>query len=187
VTATFKKLIVLLVLAAVSSSLLVAYPFPPTNTHANLTATPLTTAPLTASEIAAAWPNLPSAKELYDAGGCLMVDLRYAGKQSPLVNGLPDGLPDPNSPTLYNVSSLYANCTSDDTILNLGIIVRNDPHIWLEYNSSIYVEVPTSYLQTTVQPYATAVQQVLNAQQTNTNFGFHLGNVQVANASAPSP
>lgn len=119
--------------------------------------------PLTASEIAAAWPNLPSAKALYDAGHYIMVDLRYAGKQVPHVNGFPEGDPDPNYPTVYNASSLIANCTSDDTLINLGITVHNDPHIWLEYNSSVYVEVPASYLQTSVQPYATAVQQILNA------------------------
>lgn len=129
---------------------------------------------LTPSEIAAAWPNLPTAKELYDTGSCLMIDLRYAGKQSIMANGLPGGLPDPNSPTVYDPSSLIANCTSNDPIIELGIVVQNDPHIWLQYNSSVWVEVPASYLQTSVEPYATAVQQILNA---------HLPNV----SASPSP
>jgi hypothetical protein len=122
---------------------------------------------LTPSEIAVAWPNLPSAKSLYDTGSCLMVDLRYAGKQSIMANGLPGELPDPNSPTVCDPSSLIANYTSNDPIINLGIIVQNDPHIWLQYNSSVWVEVPASYLQTSVEPYATAVQQILNAHLPN--------------------
>jgi hypothetical protein len=125
----------------------------------------LTRIPLTPSEIAAAWPNLPSAESLYDTGGCLMIDLRYSGKQSITANGLPgDGLPDPNSPIVCNMSYWIANYTSNDPIVNLGIIVQNDPHIWLQYNSSIWVEVPASYLQTSVEPYATAIRQLtLNA------------------------
>lgn len=135
--------------------------------------TALPRTPLTASEIAGAWPNLPSAKELYDSGSCLIIDLRYAGKQSKLAYGLPDELPgelpDPNSPAVYDMSSEIANYTSDDPIIDLGVIVHNNPHIWLEYNSSIWVQVPSSYLQTFVQPYATAVQQILNAHLHSTS------------------
>lgn len=120
---------------------------------------------LTPSEIAAAWPNLPSAKELYDTDS-LMIDLRYAGKQSTLANGLPGGLlPDPNSQTVYDMSSLIANYSSDDPIFDFGIIVQNNPHIWLQYNSTVWVEVPAKYLQTSVEPYATAVRQILNARK----------------------
>ena len=120
--------------------------------------------PLTANEIATAWPHLPNATELYNSGKCIVLDLRYAGKQSAIENGFPSGLPDENSPTIYNMTSAIANYTSNDPIIELGTVVQNDPHIMLEYNSSIYVEVPPSYLQTTVQPYATAIQQLTNAR-----------------------
>jgi hypothetical protein len=123
--------------------------------------------PLTASEIATAWPQLPTATELYDARQCIVIDLSYAGKQMATNNGLPGALPDQNSPTTYNMSSAIVNCTSNDPIIDLGVIIQNDPHIWLEYNSSIWVEVPPSYLQTSVQPYATAVQQIMNARLPN--------------------
>ena len=48
--------------------------------------------PLTDSEIEATWPNLPTAKQLYENEGGLVIDLRYCGKQ---VSSMNDDLPDP--------------------------------------------------------------------------------------------
>jgi hypothetical protein len=101
--------------------------------------------PLTNSEIEAAWPNLPTAKEIYSNDGCLVVDLRYCGKQ---VSSMNDELPDPNSPTVIDMASIIVNCTTSIPNSAHGVVMRNVPKIWLQYNSSLWVAVPPKYLTT---------------------------------------
>jgi len=103
--------------------------------------------PLTNDQIKAKWPNLPTAKQLYENEGGLVIDLRYCGKQ---VSSMNEALPDPNSPTVFNVTSTIVNCTTTlPDYLHGGLIV-NSPQIWLQYNSSIWIKVPSKYLQTTI-------------------------------------
>jgi hypothetical protein len=110
------------------------------------------TVPLSASDIAVAWPNLPTAQQLFNSVGVVSIDTSTLGKQGSWKN------PDPNAPTSLDLSSVISNCTSND--ITVYGIVQNNPHIWLQYNSTIWVEVPASYLNTTVQPYAAAIQQL---------------------------
>jgi len=101
--------------------------------------------PLTNDQIKAKWPNLPTAKQLYENEGGLVIDLRYCGKQ---VSSMNEALPDPNSPTVIDVTSTIVNCTTTVAdYLNGGLRV-NSPQIWLQYNSSIWIQVPLKYLTT---------------------------------------
>lgn len=116
--------------------------------------------PLTASDISNAWPDLPSANQVYNSGSCSIVDLNTFGKSVPVntTTGLPStsGV-NPNSQPCFNVSSTIVNCTS--TVLNYqtGQYISNVPTIWLQYNTTIWVQVPYNDLETGVQPYATAI------------------------------
>jgi hypothetical protein len=101
--------------------------------------------PLTNDQIKAKWPNLPTAKQLYENEGGLVIDLRYCGKQ---VSSMNEALPDPNSPTVIDVTSTIVNCTTTVAdYLNGGLRI-NSPQIWLQYNSSIWIQVPSKYLTT---------------------------------------
>jgi len=111
--------------------------------------------PLTNEEIKSRWSNLPSAKEIYGKEVCVVIDLRYCGKQ---VSSMTDELPDPDSPTVLDMSSIIVNCTMNVPDYLHGGIIRDVPHIWLKYNSSIWVAVPLKYL----------ISSELQTQQVNT-------------------
>jgi len=99
--------------------------------------------PLTDSEIKARWPDLPTAQELYSKGFCLVVDLRYCGKQ---VSSMNDDLPDPDSPIVVDIESMIVNCTMDIPDLLHGGILLDVPHIWLQYDNTTWVQVPMNIL-----------------------------------------
>lgn len=102
--------------------------------------------PLSNEEIESRWPNLPTAKQLYENGGGLVIDLRYCGKQVASMN---ESLPDPKSPTVYDVTSIIENCTTTSVDYHLGGLNVNTQRVWLQYNSSIWIQVPKSYFQQT--------------------------------------
>jgi hypothetical protein len=99
--------------------------------------------PLTDSEIKARWPDLPTAQELYSNGCCLVVDLRYCGKQ---VSSMNEALPDPDSPTVIDIESMIVNCTMDIPNFLHGGILHDVPHIWLQYDTTTWVQVPINRL-----------------------------------------
>jgi hypothetical protein len=101
--------------------------------------------PLTNEQIKAKWPNLPTAKQIYGNEGCLVIDLRYCGKQ---VSSMNEALPNPNSPTVIDVTSTIVNCTTTVADYLHGGLHVNSPQIWLQYNSSIWIQVPLKYLTT---------------------------------------
>jgi hypothetical protein len=98
--------------------------------------------PLTDSEIESRWPHLPTAQEIYN-NGCLVIDLRYCGKQ---VSSMNDCLPDPDSPTVIDIESIIVNCTMDIPDFLHGGILRDVPHIWLQYDNTTWVQVPMNIL-----------------------------------------
>lgn len=98
--------------------------------------------PLTNSEIEARWPDLPTAQEIYN-NGCLVIDLRYCGKQ---VSSMNEALPDPDSPTVIDIESMIVNCTMDVPDFLHGGILRDVPHIWLQYDNTTWVQVPMNIL-----------------------------------------
>ena len=75
-----------------------------------------------------------------------MIDTSTSGMQGSLKNL------DRNAPESLNLTSMVSNYTSNDVTI-YGRASNNDPHIWLQYNSTVWVEVPTLYLNTTVQPF----------------------------------
>lgn len=98
--------------------------------------------PLTDSEINARWPNLPTAQEIYN-NGCLVIDLRYCGKQ---VSSMNDGLPDPDSPKVIDIESIIVNCTMDIPDYLHGGIMLDVPQIWLQYDNTTWIQVPMNTL-----------------------------------------
>lgn len=96
---------------------------------------------LTESAIKAAWPNLPSAKELRQLPICFFVDSRdYSAK---------------------DFSSIIVNCTTNGINAYTGDIIRNQPQIWLQYDETIWILVPQNYLKQTYSSPNTnsAIQQ----------------------------
>lgn len=101
--------------------------------------------PLTNEEINVAWPKLPTAKQLYDEGDCLIYDSRYSGKK---VSSMDQIYPDTSSPTVIPMSNLVSNYTSTDIGALKNQLTTNSAHIWLQYNASVWVLVPQIYLET---------------------------------------
>jgi len=98
--------------------------------------------PLTDSEINARWPDLPTAQEIYN-NGCLVIDLRYCGKQ---VSSMNDGLPDPDSPKVIDIELIIVNCTMDIPDYLHGGIMLDVPQIWLQYDNTTWIQVPMNTL-----------------------------------------
>lgn len=103
--------------------------------------------PLTTAQIEKQWPNLPSAKELYKNDICVVIDLKYSGKQ---LTSLDDELPDPNSPTIIDMKSAITNCTTTTIDYQTGALKPNTPQIWLQYDDTTWIKVPPKYLQTPI-------------------------------------
>ena len=88
--------------------------------------------PLTSDEIAALYPNLPAADQLWNAKSCLFIDLNNYGKIDSL------------NPA--NIDLSIMNYTSDVMDYHTGRVIRKVPHIWLRYNETIWVQVPLAHL-----------------------------------------
>jgi hypothetical protein len=82
--------------------------------------------PLSNAQIDATWPNLPTAKQIYEQGECSFTHVT------------------PKDP-------LPVNCTETGPNLMSGgfVTVTN---IWLQYDSSRWIGVPYHYLNTTIAP-----------------------------------
>jgi hypothetical protein len=105
--------------------------------------------PLTRAQIEATWPKLPSAKQLYDNEVCVVIDLRYCGKQ---VASMDESLPDPNSKPVIDMTTMIVNCTTTIADYVGGGVKVSTPQIWLQYDSNIWVMVPSKYLETATPP-----------------------------------
>ncbi len=100
--------------------------------------------PLSAADIHASYPALPTAAQLWSPEGCGFLDTRYYDNAT---------------------SGLISNSTSYEPNLLTGGIMKN-VCIWLQYNATVWVEVPPSYLtssQTSVSP-ATATTWAIGAE-----------------------
>ena len=112
--------------------------------------------PLTNEQIKDMWPNLPTAKQIYENEVCIVIDLRYCGKQ---VSSMDNPLPDPKSPTVIDIASTIVNCTTTIPDYLHGGLRVNTPQIWLQYDSNIWVQVPRKYLQTTMATNEVTVEK----------------------------
>lgn len=99
--------------------------------------------PLTNDQIKATWPNLPTAQEIYGKVPCSVINLDFNGKQASSVSGIPD----PNSPTVEDMSSTIVNCTTTEPDYYNGGLFTG-PQVWEQFNSTLWVDVPLQYLQT---------------------------------------
>jgi len=99
---------------------------------------------LSNSDVMARWPDLPTAEDLYTNGPCLVIDLRYCGKQ---VSSINESLPDPNFPTVVDIESILVNCTQNIPNYLKGGINYDSPQIWLQYNDTIWLQVPYTLLK----------------------------------------
>jgi hypothetical protein len=99
--------------------------------------------PLTNGQIKEKWPNLPTAKQIREDDFCFCIDLRYCGKQA---SSMSDDLPDPDSPTIIDIQATIVNCTMNVPDFLHGGIIYNLPHIWLQYDKYIWIQVPLKYL-----------------------------------------
>jgi hypothetical protein len=87
---------------------------------------PLEKIPLTNAQINATWPNLPTAKQIYEKWECSFMHVTSK-----------DPLP--------------VNCTeTGPNYMSGGFVTVTN--IWLQYNSSRWIGVPYHYLNTTIAP-----------------------------------
>jgi len=97
--------------------------------------------PLSDSEIKARWPNLPTAEELWNSdGGKFFVDTRSFGKQ----------VVDPQFADVAVVETEIEweimNYTADIPNFLRGGIMLDVPIIWLQYNDTVWIQVPINTL-----------------------------------------
>jgi hypothetical protein len=118
--------------------------------------------PLTNEQIKEKWPNLPSAKQIYENDFCVSIDLRYFGKQ---VSSIDEVFPDPDSKALFDVTSQISNYTTTSRDL---VTVSN---IWLQYDSNIWVQVPYIYLYSEVSD--TAITSNSATRSSNWGVGMY--------------
>jgi hypothetical protein len=141
--------------------------------------------PLSNSQIAESWPNLPTAKEITEAGYCYSVHgqsnwTAYVSPNSTISYSVVDLT---NWDILANSTSAHVNlmmkagplrftienCTEVNPFLfanheGIPIVYR----IWLQYNSTIWIEVPHSLLTSTSNPPQPPTEQ--NTGFLNTNL-----------------
>ena len=115
--------------------------------------------PLTNDKINAAWPKLPTAAELWSSGSVYWIDTRVDNTQ--FLHATP------------------TNYTSDTPNLFRGGITRNMPHIWLQYNATIWVQVPINLLQTSRQGSSGGGAQPLTAGL-NWAYGLYANPAQIS-------
>lgn len=102
------------------------------DTDASTSAAISTWKPLTDSEVKTNWPNLPTAKEIWDT---------YWGK--------PPGVWYVNTQEASAaVMASIANYTSNEPDYLIGGVSYNENHIWLQYNSTIWIQVPMFLVKT---------------------------------------
>lgn len=95
--------------------------------------------PLNDSEINANWPNLPSVETLMNSTPKVTINTDEIGKTDP-------SLPIPSNPTGYMLPFEITNYTADAPNPITGQIDYNLPHIWLQYNATLWVLVPPAML-----------------------------------------
>lgn len=104
--------------------------------------------PLSNTAIESLWPNLPTAEELWDSKVKCWIDMRDYGKldASTDVSAL-------EASSYVSDARIAAepimNYTSDVPAMLTGGVLRDVPSIWLQYNETIWVQVPIDLLMAT--------------------------------------
>jgi len=118
--------------------------------------------PLTDAQIKEKWPNLPTAKQIYENEVCVSIDLRYFGKR---VSSMDEIFPDPDSEAVFDVASQISNYTITTHDLRSGNLVTVS-NIWLQYDSNIWVQVPYTYLNSEVSDTTKSANSVTRGSTT---------------------
>lgn len=105
---------------------------------------------LSTSSIHATWPNLPTAQMLWNSTSKFYVNTAEIGQPDP-------SAPAPSLSSGHINSWQFENCTVDLPNIITGSIVTNTPIIWLQYNSTIWIQVPITLLTSSNQTVASTV------------------------------
>lgn len=97
--------------------------------------------PLSDSEIKARWPDLPTAEELWNSEFKYFIDTRSFGKQV-VDPQLTKGVPLIEMEIEYEVM----NYTADVPNFLTGELMLDVPHIWLQYDETVWIQVPINKL-----------------------------------------
>lgn len=119
--------------------------------------------PLTNVQINAAWPNLPTAQQLWNSTTKCWIDTDQEGANAgPIEN------------CTYNVLSSLGDQGYEPNV----------PSIWLQYNTSVWIQIPVNLLQDTTQVPTYQRQQAPSPQQTETwALGLYTNPSQIAGSS----
>ena len=96
--------------------------------------------PLSDNEIKTRWPDLPTAEELWNSEFKFFIDTRSFGKQ------VIDPQFGENAVAETKINWEIMNYTSDVPNYHTGGIMYDLPHIWLQYNETIWIQVPPNRL-----------------------------------------
>jgi hypothetical protein len=115
--------------------------------------------PLSNSKINAMWPNLPSAEALMNTPACYVINTDEIGKI------------DNSSELIYNPTGkmlpfTIKNYTANDPNTFTGRIEYNQPHIWLQYNATTWVQVSPSILKQLNSPVISSDSESGSMQMT---------------------
>jgi hypothetical protein len=97
--------------------------------------------PLSDSEIKARWPDLPTAEELWNSEFKYFIDTKSFGKQV-VDPQLTKGVPVIEMEIEYEIM----NYTADVPNFLTGDLMLNVPHIWLQYDETVWIQVPINKL-----------------------------------------
>jgi hypothetical protein len=97
--------------------------------------------PLSDSEINARWPDLPTAEELWNSEFKYFIDTRSFGKQV-VDPQLTKGVPVIEMEIEYDIM----NYTADVPNFLTGELMLDVPHIWLQYDETVWIQVPINKL-----------------------------------------
>ena len=125
-----------------------------------------TWAPLTDSQIKANWPNLPTAKEIWDTYWGKSVGIWYVNTA------------EASKATMASI----ANYTSNEPDYLNGGISYNENHIWLQYNNTIWIQVPM-FLVKTPTPTDSPQPNISDTVVSNWAIGLYANPSQIAGST----
>lgn len=108
----------------------------------NVVIAPDQTLPLTDSQIKAAWPNLPTAQQIFEKGGCEVVS-----SNTPAFNDVK------NHTWISPVNAIATASPPQSTHVFVTRLIPVEYFIWLQLNSTTWVCPDMQYLATNNPPY----------------------------------
>jgi hypothetical protein len=138
---------------------------------------PFEKTPLSTSEIKTNWPDLPTAEELWNSEFKYFIDTRSFGKQA-VDPQLAKDVPTVEMEIEYEIM----NYTSALPNFLTGELMRDVPNIWLQYNDTIWIQVPYTRLGVSNQ-LVTEKQDSVDTRQSTWAYGIYTNPAQIAGNS----